>query len=232
MKNVKNIALASWILIVCWSIIYLGSTIHGIGIKITDIDDRLYTLSQAIDAGKYTGLQQITTLDQQQVTRIAIYIQQINYRIYPDLAKLYAEYVIRASDLFNIKVSYYLALISIESSFDYLIKSDARCIGLSQINPDVWLDTGNVDNLVNAEILSTKRELYVPHKNLIAGAYVLKHYLNEGVRLKYRVPLRYALARYVGTSISYIDDNPGLKNHRYLNKWRTEIKVIQGMGIR
>lgn len=97
------------------------------------------------------------------------------------------------SKRFDIPKKVLVGLIATESSFDPTAMSDKHCIGLSQINGKIWLK-----ELKEVNIVKTKTELFHPAKNIKAGAYILKYYLEEGKRKGRTNLLTYALNRYNG----------------------------------
>jgi len=129
----------------------------------------------------------------------AQYIQEFNYKVFPELATLIAEGIYQVGKEFEMPPEFLLALAQVESSFNYYAVSNADCIGLLQINPKVWIqDQENVHNLVKAGILTQTIELYDPLINLRAGAHVFKVYYKAALKNKNPHPLKYATTRYFG----------------------------------
>jgi len=129
----------------------------------------------------------------------AQYIQEFNYKVFPELATLIAEGISHVGKEFEIPPEFLLALAQVESSFNYYAISNADCIGLLQINPKVWVqDQENAYNLVKAGILTHTIDLYDPLINLRAGAHVFKVYYKAALKNKNPHPLKYATTRYFG----------------------------------
>ena len=63
------------------------------------------------------------------------------------------------------------AIIQIESSGNPKAVSKKGCIGLMQVNPKIWLET-----LKKAKIISSKKDLFIPEKNVNSGKFILAHY--------------------------------------------------------
>jgi soluble lytic murein transglycosylase-like protein len=125
----------------------------------------------------------------------ATYIVSVNRRVFPELARYIAEGVIAASQEFSVPPLYLLALAQVESTFQYDAISDANCVGLTQINPGIWLKEDHAQSLQKAGIARSRKDLYDPKTNLRAGAYVLSTYLvSEDGRIKR------ALNRYLGAN--------------------------------
>jgi len=104
----------------------------------------------------------------------------VNNFVFPQLAKIYSNAIIEASEKYpNIPYNIILAVMELESTFKYTAKSKKDCIGLMQINPAVWLDKDNEYSLIKAEIASTIYDLYDPTINIIAGTYILNHYYEQ-----------------------------------------------------
>lgn len=168
----------------------------------------------------------------QRVDKIARYIMDSNFRIYPALANMYANYLINSCEETGIPVDAYLALIKIESHFNYRTKSGEDCLGLSQVNPRVWIKNPKHDVcLIEMGVIKTVGDLLKPEQSFKAGAVVFRYYYEEGKRRNWKDPLKYALVRYVGTSVNYMKANPALKDHRYYQLWLEQMSVINDMGI-
>jgi len=87
-----------------------------------------------------------------------------------------------------------LAICVVESNFNPHAESDKGAVGLMGIMPDVWLE-----ELEARGIASDKEDLYTISKNIDAGAFVLKRYLERTNNLTK------ALSRYSGGDPSYAD---------------------------
>lgn len=131
------------------------------------------------------------------------YILSKNRKVYPKQAEHIVDAVLAASGKFQVPARYLLVLIEVESSFQTDAVSDKECVGLTQINPKVWIeDEANPGNLAKKGILETTRDLYSPAKNVAAGAYILGHYIEEGRAKGKAHPVRYGVIRYCGRGSS------------------------------
>lgn len=81
-----------------------------------------------------------------------------------------------------------LAIIKVESNFDYKAKSNKNAIGLGQIRYSVWRHT-----LEAAGITENENDLYDIKKNIQSTSFILTHYKNNSKNLKQ------ALSKYNGT---------------------------------
>jgi soluble lytic murein transglycosylase-like protein len=86
-----------------------------------------------------------------------------------------------------------LAICKVESGFNPNIKSQKEALGLMGVRPAVWLA-----ELRQRGILQSKRDLFLIHANLAAGAYVLQKYLVRKGKLEE------ALNDYVGGDTDYV----------------------------
>lgn len=143
-------------------------------------------------------LSEHTMLDK---TMMSGFMQAQNEQVYPDLAEVILDATIKAAAEFEIPPVYLFALIAVESSYNYADVSSADCLGLMQVNPKVWVtDKDNKENLVQAGIVSKRADLFDPKKNIRAGAYILRHYIDKGISEGAANPMKYALERYFGGS--------------------------------
>ncbi len=89
-----------------------------------------------------------------------------------------------------------LSLIQVESEFNVNATSPIGAVGLTQVNPKDWLDV-----LISRKIVSSMPDCYDPAKNIEAGCFILRHYLDQTQNFEL------ALDRYLGTqSNKYRDD--------------------------
>jgi len=130
---------------------------------------------------------------------ITKYIKSVNIKSYPKQRDLIADALVNNAKEFGIPVEVLLAMIKVESDFRVGVVSKSGAIGLTQVLPKVWLyDKSNKANLVVNGIIKKERELYDPAKNIEAGAYILRHYIDKGVERNVSNPMDYALSRYFG----------------------------------
>lgn len=121
------------------------------------------------------------------------YIKYHNNDLDPILTKRIVKATTAAAKEFNIPREILVSLIAAESSFDPEAISCKRAIGLTQINSKVWLP-----ELKEIGIVNSKKDLLNPEKNIRAGAYVLRYYLDEAEDKNVKHPMKYALTRYNG----------------------------------
>jgi hypothetical protein len=89
-----------------------------------------------------------------------------------------------------------LSLIQVESEFNVNATSPIGAVGLTQVNPKEWLDV-----LITKKIVSSMPDCYDPAKNIEAGCFILRHYLDQTQNFEL------ALDKYLGTqSNKYRDD--------------------------
>lgn len=140
---------------------------------------------------------------------VSDYILHKNRKSFPQLAKLIVDTILKMEDKYNIPYEYLLALIQIESSFNTDVISNKDCIGLTQINHEIWVgDDSNKYNLVKNNILETKEQLYYPTKNIEAGAFILSYYISKGIDKNKNNLIKYGVKRYHGVgkkSIKHYD---------------------------
>jgi soluble lytic murein transglycosylase-like protein len=151
-----------------------------------------------------------------QIRLFSEFIRSENYKVFPRLAIHISEMIHDIAEEYSVPPEYLLAITSIESAFNHAAVSSANCIGLMQINPEVWVqDETNESGLRVNGLVSDVLELYDPEVNIRAGAYILTHYLQQAEMQEAEHPLKYALTRYLG----------GISNDHYakfesaLGKW-------------
>lgn len=134
------------------------------------------------------------------------FVQDQNYKVFPALADIIIDAVFEASKKYDIPPIVLFALVQVESDFDYTSVSKTGAIGLTQIS-QVWLDPTNDKSLIKHGVVKSKKDLYDPLNNIMAGGYILRHYVDEGIKRKESNPIRYGVTRYLG----------GYKNDHYNN---------------
>ena len=135
--------------------------------------------------------------------RMSEYIQSKNITVYPTLANMIADSILNAEEVYGIPRLIMLALIEVESGYNYAAVSDSGAIGLTQVHTSTWLNESKDENLKNFKVISDAKDLYDPVKNIMAGAFILNKYYQEETGKKN--PMQGALTRYYG----------GVKNSHY-----------------
>lgn len=125
-------------------------------------------------------------------TKLANYILSKNFKMYGNLAMEIADAVLQASQRWDIPAPLLLAIMDVESDYIFNASTDSST-GLMMINYSVWRA-----DLSEAGIISSARELYNPYKNISAGAFIYKKYLDEGKDRGERNPHAYASQKYLG----------------------------------
>jgi len=130
------------------------------------------------------------------------HIINVNHLIFPQLASIISNGIIEAEKAYpNISYDIILAVMELESTFKYTAKSNKDCIGLMQVNPAVW-----TDELIKAEIITKKGDLYDPTKNILAGTYILNTYYEQVESDDVKAKWEGALSKYFGAqSKEYFD---------------------------
>ncbi len=127
------------------------------------------------------------------------YILDKNYKVFPRMADIIVDSIHHASREYKISPLILLGLMDVESDFDYLAKSDKNAIGLLQIHLPTWvLNKKNPINLKKIGVIQSATDLYDPHKNLSAGAFILNHYMKEASRRGVDDVVSYSITRYEG----------------------------------
>ena len=86
-------------------------------------------------------------------------------------AQHYANIYIEAARNYDLNPRLLLFLTLIESRFDPQAESKKGALGMTQVMPEVWLET--------IEFISDRKDLMDPFLNIHAGAHVLRHYLDR-----------------------------------------------------
>lgn len=86
-------------------------------------------------------------------------------------AQHYANIYIEAARNYDLNPRLLLFLTLIESRFDPQAESKKGALGMTQVMPEVWLET--------IEFVSDRKDLMDPFLNIHAGAHVLRHYLDR-----------------------------------------------------
>lgn len=128
------------------------------------------------------------------LVRIADLFQQGNPNLDRETAERYADYVDEAAERYGLPQEVLAGLVYVESRADAGARN-RDCLGLTQVRWRVW---GTVLKANHPEIYE-RRDLFNPRKNILAGAWVLKHYLDRSADLKQ------ALRRYSGGAAWYPD---------------------------
>lgn len=127
-----------------------------------------------------------------QVEKIAALFRLANPKLDPESALYYAYAVLEAADRYGLPENVLAGLIYTESRADRLARNGS-CLGLTQVNWPVWAKT-----LIGThpEIYG-KADLFEPRKSILAGAWILRHYLDR------HGDMRKALQAYSGGATWY-----------------------------
>ena len=129
----------------------------------------------------------------------AEYIEEYNPRVFPELAAIIANSIESVGEEYGIPPVFLLALAQVESSFNYMAVSKAKCIGLLQINPSVWvLDASNEHSLKKSGIVQTRQSLFDPLTNIRAGAHIFSLYYRKAIDSGATSAIKSTLTRYFG----------------------------------
>jgi len=124
------------------------------------------------------------------------FIRMHNRKIYDRLQEEIIDACLANASKYRLSPVLILSLIQVESEFNINATSSKGAIGLTQINPADWLEV-----LINRNIVTSISDCYDPRKNIEAGCFILRYYLNE------TQDFDLALDRYLGIrSERYRDD--------------------------
>jgi hypothetical protein len=121
------------------------------------------------------------------------YISLNSQRMYPRLSQEIVEAAIKYSEKYDLSPIVVLAVIEAESEFYPFAVSKKNAKGLMQINLEA-----NQELLIQQGIIKEPAEIFDPDRNIEAGCFLLRQYLNESP------DFNTALDKYLGAdSISY-----------------------------
>lgn len=140
--------------------------------------------------------QKVQVIPDKTKARMSEYIQTKNITVYPALADTIAESILSVEEKYSIPRLVMLALVEVESGYNYAAVSDAGAIGLTQVHKTTWMDQTNPENLVKLGVIKKNSDLYDPVKNIKAGAFILNRYYTQAKNTD--APMRQALTRYYG----------------------------------
>jgi len=115
------------------------------------------------------------------------FIQMNNRKIYDRLKEEIIDACIFNAEKYRLSPVLILSLIQVESEFNINATSSKGAIGLTQVNPGEWLEV-----LIRKNIVTSFADCYDPRKNIEAGCFILRYYLDE------TQDLDLALDRYFG----------------------------------
>lgn len=127
-----------------------------------------------------------------QVEKIAALFRLANPKLDPESALYYAYAVLEASDRYGLPENVLAGLVYTESRANPKATNHG-CYGLTQIHWAVWAKTLTAEH---PEIYG-KADLFEPRKSILAGAWILRHYLDR------HGDLRKALKAYSGGAAWY-----------------------------
>lgn len=107
-------------------------------------------------------------------SRIAELFMAGNPKLDRETAEFYSDCVEEAAERYEISPEILAGLIYVESRGNAWAKNK-DCLGLTQVRWKVW---GTVLKANHPEIYE-RRDLFNPRKSILAGAWVLRHYLNR-----------------------------------------------------
>ncbi len=121
------------------------------------------------------------------------FIRQSTERMYPRLSREIVEAAIKYSDKYDLSPILVLAVVEAESQYYPFAISKKNAKGLMQINTEV-----NQALLLQEGILKEPSDIFDPDRNMEAGCFLLRRFLNESS------DLNAALDRYLGAdSLQY-----------------------------
>ena len=168
--------------------LFIGGVYVG---QLTKVDEYTIELKEAnskLIALMEKHLKAVESLENEDV--VTRYIMKTNTKVFHTLANLLAESFINSSKEFKLPLGIVLNLGRVESTFKYDAVSEKDAIGIMQVEPKTWVET-----LVKEGIITSKRDLYDPVKNIRAGTYILRHYYDQ---CDEGDPMEYAITRYLG----------------------------------
>lgn len=136
-------------------------------------------------------------------TKVVDFIMSENPDVPATKAKKIVKAVKKASRKYNIKSEVLVGLMHVESTFSSKSVSKKGSVGVMQIHAPTWMkrsDDGT--DLRTAGICDTTSDLFNEDTNILAGAYILRHYLDRAEKLKVKNPYKYALTKYYGGNIN------------------------------
>ena len=143
------------------------------------------------------------------------FIQMNNMKIYDRLQEEIIDACIVNANKYRLSPVLVLSLIQVESGFNINATSSKGAIGLTQVNPADWLEV-----LIKQNIVTSISDCYDPRKNIEAGCFILRHYLDEAQDFEV------ALDKYLGTrSDRYRNDVHEMANRILMLGISTEIQA-------
>lgn len=164
----------------------------------------------SFNLGKNIVPTKLNSIEQSLIPTVVITLPDQVVEVGPDLRSYIKSYNVKnekiidqivlaveeSSKEFNISKGVLVGVIAKESGFNHKAVSKKKDMGLSQVNARVWGKT-----LREEGIIKTKDDLLSPAKNVRAGAYILRQYLDEAHRKRVSNVLRYALTKYNGAEL-------------------------------
>lgn len=130
--------------------------------------------------------------EERQVERIQALFLGANPKLDPESALYYAYAIQEAAERYDLPESVLAGLVYTESRADRLARNGS-CLGLTQVNWPVW---AKALKEIHPEIYG-KADLFEPRKSILAGAWILRHYLDRSG------DMRKALKAYSGGAAWY-----------------------------
>jgi hypothetical protein len=156
----------------------------------------LYTHSSTPEEVVCPEVEEIHVVEPDHREKLISFILYKNHRVYRQLAEIIVDSAIEAEQMYGIDARATVMLIGVESSFRPDIVSSAGARGLMQVMPTVWFDDEtNKFSLKVHNIIQYRDDLFDPHKNIMSGTFILRHYFDQS---KKDNKLEEALTRYFG----------------------------------
>jgi len=120
------------------------------------------------------------------LNKLESFIKRVNLSLPPNQVSLVAKSLVESSKEFNIPLSILIAVAWQESHFNPYACSNYGCIGIMQVNPEVWSEMLNIPESI----------LIYPDVNIRVGAYILRYYYNLTGSWKEAIKRYYGISPY------------------------------------
>jgi len=135
--------------------------------KVEELSNKIDKISSSIEDVK----KQVNYLIKQEnkTKKLSLFIKEVNPYLPNHLVKVISKTIIQSSNKYSVPVEVILAVAWQESHFKVNVVSSAGCIGIMQINPEVWTKKLNIPEEV----------LWYPQINIEVGTYILRYYYEK-----------------------------------------------------